>query len=74
MQRSTLIRRKQFKWVSGQVRLKQGLHQLTAGQSVFMVATDPGSEKDVQAFIQQTPHQLKFAKEEGLFQFWVRKE
>lgn len=40
------------------LRCKKGLAELTNGQVLKVMATDPGSVKDFQAFCKQTGHEL----------------
>jgi tRNA 2-thiouridine synthesizing protein A len=40
------------------LRCKKALAELNAGQVLKVVATDPGSVKDFQAFSKQTGHQI----------------
>lgn len=40
------------------LRCKKALAEITAGQVLKVVATDPGSVKDFQAFARQTGHEI----------------
>lgn len=40
------------------LRCKKALAEITAGQILKVIATDPGSVKDFQAFCKQTGHEL----------------
>ncbi|MEZ0231228.1 MAG: sulfurtransferase TusA family protein [Methylophilaceae bacterium] len=40
------------------LRCKKGLAELTGGQVLKVLATDPGSVKDFQAFCKQTGHEM----------------
>ncbi len=40
------------------LRAKKALNELASGQTLRIVATDPGSVKDFQAFAKQTGNQL----------------
>lgn len=40
------------------LRCKKGLAEINAGEVLRVIATDPGSVKDFQAFCKQTGHQL----------------
>lgn len=46
------------------LRLSKAVNQLKNGQRLEMIATDPGSVKDVQAWSRQTGHTLVEAKQE----------
>lgn len=57
------------------LRTKKSLAELTAGQTLKVVATDPGSVKDMQAFAKQTGNDLLEAQEgTGQFTFFIRKK
>lgn len=47
------------------LRAKQALNQLRAGQSVTVLATDPGSVKDFHAFSAVSGHSLNRFEERG---------
>ena len=47
------------------LRAKKSLSALTSGQVLRIVATDPGSVKDFEAFAKQTGNELLESKEEG---------
>ncbi|GMR18447.1 MAG: hypothetical protein BMS9Abin33_0860 [Gammaproteobacteria bacterium] len=47
------------------LRAKKALNDLTAGQILRVVATDPGSIKDFEAFAKQTGNELIESGEEG---------
>jgi tRNA 2-thiouridine synthesizing protein A len=47
------------------LRAKKSLAALTSGQVLRIVATDPGSVKDFEAFAKQTGNELLESKEEG---------
>jgi tRNA 2-thiouridine synthesizing protein A len=56
------------------LRAKKALNALTAGQTLRIVATDPGSVKDFQAFAKQTGNQLLESNEaNGEFIFVLKK-
>jgi tRNA 2-thiouridine synthesizing protein A len=56
------------------LRAKKALNALTAGQTLRIVATDPGSVKDFQAFAKQTGNQLLESNEaNGEFTFVLKK-
>ena len=47
---------------------------MTPGQVLRVIATDPGSARDIPAFVQQTGHALLSSGEEGgKFVFFIRK-
>ena len=57
------------------LKTKKSLNGLTSGQVLKIVATDPGSVKDMQAFSKQTGHALLSANEENReFVFYMRKK
>jgi len=47
------------------LRAKKSLTAMSAGQVLRIVATDPGSVKDFEAFAKQTGNQLLESSEEG---------
>lgn len=56
------------------LRAKKSLASLASGQVLHVIATDPGSVKDFQAFAKQTGNQLVESKEEGgKFYFLIKK-
>ena len=57
------------------LRTKKSLAELAAGQVLKIVATDPGSVKDMQAFANQTGNVLAASGEtDGEFVFYLRKK
>ena len=56
------------------LRAKKSLSKLETGQVLHIIATDPGSVKDFEAFAKQTGNELMESKEEGgKFLFLIRK-
>ncbi|HEY8119643.1 MAG TPA: sulfurtransferase TusA family protein [Methylophilaceae bacterium] len=60
------------------LRCKKGMAEITAGQVLKVMATDPGSVKDFQAFCKQTGHELLSLEENATaakkeFIFYIRK-
>jgi tRNA 2-thiouridine synthesizing protein A len=56
------------------LRAKKTLNGMEAGQILHVVATDPGSVKDFDAFSKQTGNELMESKEEGgKFHFLIKK-
>ena len=56
------------------VRAKKSLAQIDIGQVLHIVATDPGSVKDFQAFCSQTGNELiDSMQESGEYHFNVRR-
>lgn len=56
------------------LKAKQGLHQLQSGQILHIVATDPGSWRDIPAFCKIAGH--KIVRSETLadqFCYWLQK-
>ena len=47
------------------LRAKKTLNGMTSGQVLHIIATDPGSVKDFEAFANQTGNELMESKEEG---------
>lgn len=58
------------------LRAKKALAEVTSGQTVKVLATDPGSIKDFQAFARQTGNDLLGQNEtaERVFEFYLRRK
>ncbi|MEE8386967.1 MAG: sulfurtransferase TusA family protein [Acidiferrobacterales bacterium] len=57
------------------LRAKKALNDLEGGQTLAIVATDPGSVKDFQAFAKQTGNELLESGEaNGEFTFLIKKK
>lgn len=56
------------------LRAKKTLAGLASGQVLHVIATDPGSVKDFEAFAKQTGNELLDSREEGnSFHFLIKK-
>ena len=56
-------------------KTKKALNDMASGQVLKVIATDPGSVKDMQAFAKQTGNALLAANEEmSAFVFYMRKK
>ena len=56
------------------LRAKKAIAGLTGGQTLKIIATDPGSVKDFEAFCKQTGNELLSSGEEsGKFVFMIKK-
>jgi TusA-related sulfurtransferase len=56
------------------IKTKKAIEQLSIGQVLQMIATDPGSKSDMVAWSKSTGHELLETREEpGVFTFFVRK-
>jgi len=56
------------------LRCKKGLSDMEPNKILKIIATDPGSVKDFQAFCKQTGHALlRRDEDEGMFTFYIRK-
>lgn len=56
------------------LRAKKTLAGMSAGQVLHIIATDPGSVKDFEAFSKQTGNELMESKEDGgKFFFLIKK-
>ena len=56
------------------LRAKKALADLEAGQVLHIIATDPGSVKDFEAFANQTGNELMESSENGgTFEFLIKK-
>ncbi len=57
------------------LKTKKAIAGLDSGALLKMVATDPGSVKDISSFCQQTGHELIESSEaDGAFHFVIRKQ
>jgi len=57
------------------LRAKKSLNDMTTGQVLKIIATDPGSVKDFQAFCKQTGNELLSSAEAGgEFQFFMKRK
>ncbi|MFO1196382.1 MAG: sulfurtransferase TusA family protein [Burkholderiaceae bacterium] len=56
------------------LRAKKALATLSSGQVLKVVATDPGSERDFNAFAKQTGNELLgTGNEGGVWSFWLKR-
>ena len=56
------------------LRAKKALNGLETGKILHIIATDPGSVKDFEAFAKQTGNELMSSSEEdGKFMFFMKK-
>jgi len=56
------------------LRAKKAISGLQSGQTLKIIATDPGSVKDFEAFCKQTGNELLSSGEEGgKFMFMIKK-
>lgn len=56
------------------LKAKQGLNQLQSGQVLQVLATDPGSERDIPAFCKISGHRLLALQNDGRrFCYWLQK-
>ena len=56
------------------LRAKKAISALDAGQTLKIIATDPGSVKDFEAFCKQTGNELvSSGEEDGKFAFLIKK-
>jgi tRNA 2-thiouridine synthesizing protein A len=56
------------------LKTKKAINILAAGDMLQVIATDPGSVKDISSFCQQTGHELVETSESGgKFNFLIRK-
>ena len=57
------------------LRAKKALAELGSGQVLRVLATDPGSVKDFQAFAKQTGnHLLSHSEDDKVFTFFMKKK
>ncbi|MDH4121574.1 MAG: sulfurtransferase TusA family protein [Deltaproteobacteria bacterium] len=57
------------------LKTKKAMDQLTTGQILKMIATDPGSVNDVQAWVKATGNSLVESEQaSGTYTFYLRKK
>lgn len=57
------------------IKVSQAIKEIEVGQVLEMLATDPGSKPDMEAWSRQTGHELVKVKEQGgLFKFYIRRK
>jgi tRNA 2-thiouridine synthesizing protein A len=57
------------------LRTKKALNEMTSGQVLRILATDPASVRDFQAFARQTGNELlQHAEQEGVFTFLLKRK
>lgn len=57
------------------LRAKKALAEMSSGQVLRIVATDPGSVKDFAAFAKQTGNELLSSAEQGKeFEFYIKRK
>ncbi len=57
------------------LRTRKMLNEMTSGQVLRIVATDPGSQKDMEAFAKQTGNPLVSSDQQGAeYVFYMRKK
>ena len=57
------------------LRAKKSLNEMTTGQVLRILATDPGSVKDFQAFAKQTGNELLSSAENNKeFEFYIKRK
>ena len=62
-------------WPLPILRAKKALAEMTTGQVLRIVATDPGSVKDFQAFAKQTGNELLSSAENNKeFEFYIKRK
>ena len=56
------------------LKAKKALNDLQSGQTLRIMATDPGSKRDFEAFTKQTQHELLESDEQnGTFYYLIKK-
>lgn len=56
------------------IKLSKAIKEIDVGQVVEMLATDPGSQPDMDAWVKNTGHELVDSAVDGdVFQFWIRR-
>jgi len=56
------------------IKVSKDIKQIEVGQVLEMLADDPGSKPDMEAWVRQTGHELLDMQEQGgVFKFYVRR-
>ena len=57
------------------LRTKKALAEMQSGEVLHVIATDPGSVRDFQAFARQTGNELlkQIESEQSEFEFWLKR-
>ena len=56
------------------IKVSKDIKQIEVGQVLEMLADDPGSKPDMEAWVKQTGHEMVDTQEEGgVFKFYVRR-
>ena len=56
------------------VKVSKDIKEIEVGQVLEMLADDPGSKPDMEAWVKQTGHEMVDTQEEdGVFRFYVRR-
>jgi tRNA 2-thiouridine synthesizing protein A len=56
------------------LRCKKSLSEINANQTLKIMATDPGSVKDFEAFCKQTGHVMaRRDEDDGVYTFYIKK-
>ncbi len=56
------------------VKVSKDIKEIEVGQVLEMLADDPGSKPDMEAWVKQTGHEIVDTQEEGgVFKFYVRR-
>ena len=57
------------------LKAKKALNGMAALQTLHVLATDPGSERDFQVFTQQSGNTLlQSTTQNGVYSYWIRKK
>ena len=57
------------------LKAKKALNGMAASQTLHVLATDPGSERDFQVFAQQSGNALlELSSLNGVYSYWIRKK
>ncbi len=56
------------------IKTRTAIAKMTVGEILEMIATDPGSVKDIEAWAKHTGQELlEVAREDGRFRFYIKK-
>ena len=56
------------------LKAKMALNKMSSGQTLKMIATDAGSQRDIRTFARLAGHQLLCEEVDGgIYRYWLRK-
>jgi tRNA 2-thiouridine synthesizing protein A len=57
------------------IEVSKAVRRMESGQTLLMLADDPGSDPDMHAWCDETGHELLRMERDGrVYRFWIRRE